>query len=148
APEDSKLEERLKIPPELPGSEAKPILLPPLKPENEKERTAIINKLYPPLAPLGPNPEPCPGPEGKPLTLADLPRLALANSPLIRQAAFNVEAARGAADQAGRPPNPTAGPEGDTMGTAGGPAYVGFFVEQLIKTGNKLQLARAAAAMD
>ncbi len=44
-------------------------------------------------------------------------------------------------------PNPTFSFENDTpqTGTAG---YVGFGIDQLIKTGNKLELAGAAAAMD
>ena len=50
--------------------------------------------------------------------------------------------------QAGLPPNPTIGYEGDTMGTAVGPGYQGGFVEQKIIVANKLQLARAAATMD
>jgi cobalt-zinc-cadmium efflux system outer membrane protein len=58
--------------------------------------------------------------------------------------------------QAGLPPNPTVGFEQDTANTDastvgpgyGGPGYVGGYVEQTIKTANKLQLARAAAAMD
>src|SRR5205823_12521777 len=58
------------------------------------------------------------------------------------------EAARGAALQAGMPPNPGFGYEGDTMGTMGSAGYQGAFVDQLIKTANKLQLARAVATMD
>jgi RNA polymerase sigma factor (sigma-70 family) len=43
----------------------------------------------------------------QPLSLADLQRLARSNSPMIRQAAADVQAARGAAIQAGAAPNPT-----------------------------------------
>ena len=88
------------------------------------------------------------GPQGRPLDLADLQRLALSNGPLFRQAAANVEAMRGAAIQAGAYPNPTFGFQEDTAGTAGGPGYLGGFVNQVIKTANKLQLQRAAATMD
>src|SRR5207248_455750 len=132
APPDGGLSARLKIPPDLPGGNVAPIELPPLTPENAAKRLAILDKLYPPLRPLGPDPKPSPGPEGHALTLADLQRLALANSPLIRQAAANVEAARGNAIQVGLPPNPTLALEWDTIGTAGGPGYVGGFFEQVI----------------
>ena len=45
-------------------------------------------------------------------------RLALANSPIIRQAAADIEARRGQALQAGLYPNPNLGFEGDTMNQA------------------------------
>jgi cobalt-zinc-cadmium efflux system outer membrane protein len=139
---------RLIIPPGLPGAGAPPILLPPLTPENEAKRREAIAKLFPPLDPLGLGPQPMPGPDGRPLTLADLQRLGMSNSPLLRQAVANVEAARGAAIQAGAYPNPTIGYEQDTIYTAGGPAYLGGFFDQKIIVGSKLQLARAAATMD
>lgn len=103
---------------------------------------------YPPLPPLPPDPRPAPGPEGRPLTLADLHRLARANSPLIVQAKANVESARGQAIQAGLPPNPTVRFEQDTANTSGGPGYLGGGVEQVFKTAGKLQLQRASATMD
>src|SRR5260370_38149715 len=68
--------------------------------------------------------------------------------PAMRQAEARVEAARGAAIQAGLPPNPTLAVEGDTFGTGGMPGYEGFFLEQVIRLPNKLQLSRAIAAMD
>jgi cobalt-zinc-cadmium efflux system outer membrane protein len=139
---------RLTIPPGLPGANAPPLALPPLTPENEAKRRDVISKLYPQIEPLGPDPKPEPGPDGRPYTLADLQRLGLTNSPLLRQAAANVEAARGAAIQAGAYPNPQVGFEQDTIYTAGGPGYVGGFVDQKIIMGSKLQLARAAATMD
>ncbi len=39
-----------------------------------------------------------PGPDGRPYTLADFQRLAAENNPGLRQAASDVEAARGAHD--------------------------------------------------
>jgi cobalt-zinc-cadmium efflux system outer membrane protein len=133
------------VPPELlPGGPVPPIDLG----KGPAERQAALAKLYPPLPPLGDEPVPSPGPEGQPLTLADLQRLALSNSPQVRQAAAYVEAQRGAAIQAGLPPNPTVGYQGDTVGTTGGWGYQGAFIEQVIKTANKLQLSRAVAAMD
>ena len=148
APPDKKRESPFQIPEGFPGGNAPPIVLPPLKPENEKARTAIIDKLYPPLPNLGPDPKPVPGPEGKPLTLADLQRLALANSPAVRQAAANVEAARGAAIQAGAYPNPTLSFESNAAGTNGTAGLQSLGLQQVIKTANKQQLTRAAATMD
>jgi cobalt-zinc-cadmium efflux system outer membrane protein len=148
--------ETLTIPDELlPGGKIPDIVLPrlprsddPKRKEKEEERRKALERLFPPLPPVGEEPPECPGPEGLPLTLSDLQRLALANSPLIRQAAARVKEMEGAAIQAGLPPNPILAYEGDTMGTTGGPGYQGGFLEQKIIVANKLQLQRAAATMD
>jgi cobalt-zinc-cadmium efflux system outer membrane protein len=134
---------RLLIPSELPGAQAPPIKLP----ENKAERSRILKELYPPLpAPPGLPPR-APGPEGHPLSLSDLQRLAETYNPGIKNALAAVQAARGAAYQAGQYPNPAIAFEHDTVET--GPAgYPGFFVDQLIKTGGKLTVAQAAAIMD
>ncbi len=136
---------RLTVPPGVPGAWAPDIKLPPVGKRQEVE--SAINRYFSPLPPLGADPQPIPGPEGHPLTLADLQKLALTNSPLLRQAAADVKAAEGAARQAGAYPNPLAGftAQSGTSGT--GPNYGGF-VSQLIKTANKLKLAQAAAIMD
>lgn len=135
---------KLQLPPDLPGTEAPPLQLPPDRPGREQ----ALAKLFPPLPPIGPDATPVPGPEGKPLTLADLQHMAVSTNPLIRQAAADVEAARGAALQAGLYPNPTVGYEGDQIGTAGSAGQQGAFVDQVIKTGGKLKLAQAAASID
>src|SRR5262249_1942157 len=88
-----------------------------------------------------------PGPEGKPLTLADLQSLATANNPSIKNAVAAVEAARGAAIQAGAYPNPTVAWEADTVGTSG-PGYQAPYVHQVIKGANDTRLRKAAATMD
>jgi outer membrane protein, heavy metal efflux system len=106
-----------------------------------------VKKYYPALPPLGPEATPAPGPDGKPLTLADLQRLARANSPLLRQAAADIKAAKGAAVQAGLYPNPVMGPAINGTGPGGGP-YFGFVAAQTVKTMGKLGLAKAAAEMD
>jgi cobalt-zinc-cadmium efflux system outer membrane protein len=82
------------------------------------------------------------------MTLSDLQRLALTNSPTLRQAAAEVEAARGAAVQAGLYPNPNVGYEGDTMNQGATAGMQGAYIEQTIKTAGKLKLAQAAALMD
>jgi cobalt-zinc-cadmium efflux system outer membrane protein len=139
--------DRLQIPDELlPGGPIPRIQLP--ADEKDPKKKEILDQLYPAMPATGDNVQPAMGPEGRPLTLADLQRLALSNSPLFHQAAANVEAMRGAAVQAGAYPNPSIGFQEDTAGTAGGPGYIGGFLNQVIKTGNKLQLQRAAATMD
>ncbi len=139
----------LTIPPELmPGGPVPELKLPRATAENEAVRRKAIENLYPTLPPLAEEPPPQLGPAGLPLTLSDLQRLALANSPLIKQAAANIEAARGAAIQAGLPPNPVIAFENDTIGTTGGGGYQGGYIEQKIITWGKLQLSRAVSAMD
>ena len=139
--------QRLTIPRDLPGAEVPEIRLPSVK-ESPEKRTAAIRELFPPLPPLVSPPEPQPGPEGQPLTLADLQRLAMSFSPLLRQAAADVQAAKGAAIQAGAYPNPNFGYQSDTVGTSATAGFQGIFIEQTIKTGGKLKLQQAAAAMD
>jgi cobalt-zinc-cadmium efflux system outer membrane protein len=137
--------ERLTVPPDVPGSWAPQIKLPPV--EDRKAVEAAVNRYLPPLPPLGPDPLPAPGPGGQPLTLADLQRLALTNSPLLPAAYAEVKAAEGAARQAGAYPNPVAAFTAQSGTSGSGPNYGGF-VSQTIKTANKLKLAQASALMD
>jgi cobalt-zinc-cadmium efflux system outer membrane protein len=133
----------LTIPAEIPGSEDPGFRLP----KDQAELDKYINALYPALPALEGAPLLAPGPEGRPLTLADLQRLAGQYSPAIQAAQAAVTAARGAVRQSLAYPNPTVAFEEDTTQT--GPAgYPGFFIDQLIKTGNKLELQGAAATMD
>jgi cobalt-zinc-cadmium efflux system outer membrane protein len=139
------------VPPEVPGARVPPIDLRNLTPP-ERQRT--IDRLLPPLPGAGENPEPLPSPIGRPLELSDLQSLAMANSPIIKQAAADVEAARGAMIQAGAYPNPIIGFEPDAIGQGNAPhekvtpGQIGGFVDQTIKTNGKLRLARAAAEQD
>jgi cobalt-zinc-cadmium efflux system outer membrane protein len=103
--------------------------------------------LYPALAPLPESPKATPGPEGRPLTLSDLQRLAMGNHPSIKNAAAGAEAAKGAVRQAGAYPNPSVFWEADTVGTSGA-GYQGAGFDQPIKSVNKLKLQKAAATMD
>jgi cobalt-zinc-cadmium efflux system outer membrane protein len=143
--------ERLKVRPGIPGAEAPEIHIPSLKDKSAKEREEILSevakKYFGKLPDVGPDPRPVPGPDGKPLTLAELQQLARANSPLLRQAAADISAARGAAIQAGLYPNPTFGMTGVTNGPSGGPTY-GYNFNWTISTMGKLKLAQAAATMD
>src|SRR5207253_5631552 len=98
-----KLEERVRLPEELPGARTQ---LPVPGPElPEEKRREARRALFPPLPRVDPDPEPQPGPFGHPLTLWELQQLAMANSPLLRQAAADVESAQGAVKQAGAYPN-------------------------------------------
>lgn len=139
------LEQRLIQPRGIPGEEAPPIVMKG-KP-GDKSLQEAIDKYFPAQAALGPDPRPGPGPEGRPMTLADLQRLARANSPLLRQAASDIKSAEGAALQAGLYPNPTVGISTNSIGANGGPMF-GPTISQTIKTMGKLKLAEAAAAMD
>jgi cobalt-zinc-cadmium efflux system outer membrane protein len=140
--------DRLKIPGDLPGARIPPLELPSPDPAKRKEREEAIRRTFPDLPPLGDEPAVQPGPNGAPLTLTDLQRLALANNPALRQAAAQVQAARGNAVQAGLWPNPTVGFQGDNINTASSSGYLGLFVSQTIKTMCKPQLARASALID
>jgi cobalt-zinc-cadmium efflux system outer membrane protein len=136
----------LEVPPDLlPGGPPPRIEFGQLGAPERRER---LQREFTPLKPPGPDYEGVPGPFGHPLTLAELQRIGLSSSPLIKQAMAAVESARGTAFQAGLPPNPIMGFETDTFGTTGGAGYVGGFIDQLIKTGGKLRLQRAVAAMD
>jgi cobalt-zinc-cadmium efflux system outer membrane protein len=135
---------RIQIPPDLPGADAPPIAVGKKTPEELKR---YLQELYPPLPALPPMKAIAPGPEGRPMTLSDLQRLGALYSPAIKNAIAAVKAAEGAARQAGAYPNPTFAYEHDTVQT--GPAgYPGFYIDQVIKTGNKLKLQEAAAVMD
>ena len=133
----------LTMPKELPGSDELGFSRPKDKAENEQ----YFKKLYPSLGRLSDEQALAPGPEGRPMTLADLQKLASQYSPSIRAAEAGVSAVRGGVRQSMAYPNPTFSFENDTFGT--GPAgYPGFSIEQLIKTGNKLELQGAASTMD
>jgi cobalt-zinc-cadmium efflux system outer membrane protein len=140
--------DRLKVPPDLPGAQVPPLELPSPDPAKRKEREEAIRREFPELPPLEMGVVPLPGPNGFPLTLLELQQMALSNSPHVRQAAADVEVARGTAVQAGLWPNPVAGFEGDNISTGNTAGFLGFFISQTIKTAGKPQLARAAALID
>jgi cobalt-zinc-cadmium efflux system outer membrane protein len=138
---------QLNVPSELPGADAAAIAVPPLGVGSDAERTAALNRIYFPLPPIGGSP-PGPAEVGEPLDLGRLQALALANSPVIRVAAAEVESARGLAIQAGAYPNPELGYEADTVNTLNTAGYHGGYLQQTFVTGGKLRLARAAAEVD
>ena len=146
---DGDLRKRLEVPSQLEGNQYPPITI-PLGPDGKADRQKLVEevkKRFPPLPDIGPDPQPGPGPTGKPLTLSDLQELAMANSPLLRQAAADVKAAEGMMIQAGVYPNPSFTIFGNSVAPSGGPTFGGFF-NQTVKTMGKLKLAQAAAEMD
>ena len=144
-----RLQHPLEIPKDLPGSEAPPIRVPPLLPEApDGQRQSEIQKLFAELAIVPPVAGPRPTPGQSPMTLDQLQQLAMSRNPLIRQAASDVEAARGAMIQAGTYPNPHVGLQDDTVNTGRTGGYQGGNISQTIVTGGKLRLAKNAAAMD
>lgn len=144
--EESTPKQRLQVPPELPGSDAQSLRIPPFDPNQPpEERRALMERLYPELPPL---PDvPLPDPSQPVWTLAELEQIAWEHHPALMQAAAQVEVARGGMIQAGLHPNPHIGWEEDTIAN-GIQGYKGPYMTQEIVTGGKLKLARSAAAMD
>ncbi len=142
SPVDNRL--NLNVPAAIPGAEVPRIELP--KEPAAKQRA--IERLFPELPPLPSELVPAPGPNGQPYTLADLQQIAAANSPQLRQAASDVEAARGIVIQADAYPNPTFSFQFTPSNDGSTPGADGIGFDQTIKTGGKLHLQRAAAEVD
>lgn len=89
---------------------------------------------------------------GETLTLAKLQEMASANNPALRKAQADADAAYGAMIQAGLQPNPTVGYQADQiqpwLTPRGTPGQQGAYINQLIKTANKLGLAQQVAGYD
>jgi len=140
---------RFAIPEVLPGSDAPPLQLPPFDPDQTpSERRAAFEGVFSPLTPLPPESNVPDETTGQKFTLDDLQQIAFDNSPVIRRAAADLEAARGLAVQAGAYPNPAVGYIADTANTGRTAGYQGGFIAQEVVTGKKLQLARGAAEME
>jgi cobalt-zinc-cadmium efflux system outer membrane protein len=134
---------RLEIPADLPGSDAHPINL---SSDNAK-RTEEIDQIFGPLPEVVgtrvKNTQ-----DGLHYSLNELQAMAIASNPILVQAEADVTAARGTAIQAGLHPNPVLGYEADTVGSGGTPNYHGGYVNTVIKTPGKLELAESAANAD
>lgn len=144
----SAFQERVRLPNELPGSQAPPINLPPEARDQPKLRQEIIDRLFPNLPKSRPLALPPVQPGQSPLTLAQLQELAINGSPVLNQAGADVTANYGTAMQAGAYPNPVVGYEADTVGSSRTRNYQGVYMTQTIKTANKLGLARSVANFD
>jgi len=89
-----------------------------------------------------------PAATGPKLTLADLERMALGQSPVMGQAQAMVEAAAGRTQQAGLWPNPSFGANGEHVSKVTGGGAIGGFVEQRFITAGKLGLSRKVAQQE
>ena len=137
----------LQIPGDLPGSEAPPIRLPAVNPrEPQPDRVAEIERLFRALPELPATMQPVEG--AAPLSLAELQDIALRQNPVVHQAMADVQAAQGAAIQAGALPNPSVSFQEDNVNTGGTAGYQGVGISQTIPTGGKLATARRAANVD
>jgi cobalt-zinc-cadmium efflux system outer membrane protein len=135
----------LKIPSEIPGSEAPPIDFRKMTPEQKQQ---AIKQLYAELPPLPAAPTALPGPNGRPYTLADLQQLAAENSPTLRQAVSDVKAAEGALIQAKTYQNPTIAYQGSPTNNNSNAGAQGGYIDQHFTMWGKRALAVAAAQKD
>ena len=91
---------RFKIPAELPGANASPLVMPPMDAtQSTEQRRSLAESLFPEVSAATESTARVA--DAGELSLAAFQQMALENSPVIRQAAANVENARGAAVQAG-----------------------------------------------
>jgi cobalt-zinc-cadmium efflux system outer membrane protein len=112
------------------------------------QQRETIRRIFPELRPSETNLDAVPEAIEPRLTLESLHTLAHQNHPSLRSAAAAVESARGLMIQAGLPPNPKVGFQGDTINTAYTGGYQGAYLTQTIITARKLGLAAEAAAVD
>src|SRR5437016_1921816 len=108
-----------------------------LAPETPPRDMPRAPEAVPPPKALPAGPAALPGPAGRPYTLADLQHLAADNSPALRQAAADVETARGNLVQARAYPNPTVGYTAQPSNNNSTTAAQGFFFDQVIRTFGK-----------
>ena len=81
---------------------------------------------------------------GNGTSLEQLEQMALATSPAVAEVLAEIESLRGKLTQAGLPPNPTAGINGDDINEDGGAGRYGVYIGREIVRGNKLGLSRSA----
>jgi cobalt-zinc-cadmium efflux system outer membrane protein len=133
----------LDIPKDLPGAEARQIDLA----LGAERRSEEIEQIFGTLPEVNQT-QVSNSPNGLHYSLSDLQALAFSTNPVLIQAEAQVTAMRGAAIQAGLHPNPILGYEADTVGSGGTPNYHGGYVNTVIKTPGKLDLAEGVANAD
>lgn len=138
----------LRLPPELPGSDTAPLVVPNLRNLDPAAQREEIKQLFPKLQSAPSLGAATPSPSATLMGLESFHQLAQANHPRLRAAAASVESARGLMVQAGLPPNPKMGFEADTVNTANTGGYQGAYLQQTFITARKLGLAAEAAAVD
>jgi cobalt-zinc-cadmium efflux system outer membrane protein len=142
----AKRQYELKIPAGLPGAEAP--LLPDTFKMTVEQRQQTIHRLYPELPPLPDEPVPQPGPDGQEYTLADVQKLAVENSPTLRQAVSDVKSAEGALVQAKTYQNPTIAYQASPTNNNSNAGAQGGYIEQPLRMWGKMKLGIAAAQKD
>ena len=85
---------------------------------------------------------------GNPPGLEELENRVLESSPAISEAEAKLEALRGKLVQAGLPPNPTAGVNGEDINEGGGAGRYGVYFGRKIVRGGKLELAQSVVAAE
>jgi outer membrane protein, heavy metal efflux system len=148
SPDTPQFVKKFEVPGSVPGSDAPRILLPDkFEKLPEKDKQTAIERFFKLRMEVGPDPVPVPGPEGHPLSLADLQKLAREHSPLLRQAASDIEAADGARIEAAVYNNPTLQYGNSPVSFTSGQTVAGG-ISQTIVTMGKRKLAESAALMD
>jgi cobalt-zinc-cadmium efflux system outer membrane protein len=131
----------LEIPDRIPGSETPRVVLPRDKEAQKRE----VERIYPPLLALPTEPKPQSGPDGRAYTLADFQRIAAEESPTLRQAASDVEAARGSLIQAKTYTNPNVSVQTQATNNNSIAGVHGVAMDQVINTAGKMGLGVAVA---
>jgi cobalt-zinc-cadmium efflux system outer membrane protein len=136
----------LKVPPGLPGAEAP--RLPDFKNLTKEQQERTIRQIYPELPSLPEEPAPQSGPNGQAYTLADLQKLAVENSPTLRQAVSDVKNAEGALVQAKTYQNPTVAYQASPTNNNSNAGAQGGYIDQPLRMWGKMKLGIAAAQKD
>jgi cobalt-zinc-cadmium efflux system outer membrane protein len=133
------------LPAGLPGAEAPPLKPPAFGPNTSpEERERILREHYPQTGAV----TPASALAGQPVSLADLQQRALANSPAVRRAESDAQAALGPVIQAGLRPNPTIGYEVDQWHIGNDAGQQGVLFNKVFKYPGKLSLAQMVAGYD
>lgn len=136
----------LKVPPGLPGSDVTP--LPHFDRMTPQEKERAIRRFYPEMPPLPEAPTPVAGPNGQPYTLSDFQKLAVENSPTLRQAVSDVKAAEGSLWQARTYQNPTFFFSAQPTNNNSNAGAQGGYLEQPLRMWGKMKLSVAMAQKD
>ena len=85
---------------------------------------------------------------GAACSLVDLEQIAIASNPAVAEIVAEIESLRGKLTQAGLPPNPTFGVNGEDINEDGGAGRYGVFFGRQIVRGNKLGLSRSVVCAE
>ena len=85
---------------------------------------------------------------GASCSLVDLEQIAIASNPAVAEVVAQIESLRGKLTQAGLPPNPTVGVNGEDINEDGGAGRYGVYFGREIVRGNKLGLSRSVVCAE